>query len=107
MSRFVPRPDASGWTTINWDDEVQLSAAERGHGYGDTDIIVGEFRRADPYDNNHITIETVRYVESHGCGGYEDSSSNPIGRDVELRRWRYAADAEIEAYETATTEEAI
>lgn len=83
-------------TLINNDDEVTLSARERGHTYAATDVILGSFRVGDLPPIEYV----VRYVEEHGGGGYVDETGYVLQSDVELVAWRYATKEEVERFET-------
>jgi hypothetical protein len=87
------------WKSIDRDDELPLTAAQRGHLYGETDIIVGEFL-ADPDDSSTAFQRTVQFLRSCGGGsGYYDSTGDAVDARAELVRWRYANDVELDAYD--------
>lgn len=81
---------------INRDDEINLSAYERGHRYGPTDIIVGVFE-LDGERSKH----TVRFDGSPGGGcAYYEANGYPLEPMSELVLWRYATEEEIEVFES-------
>jgi hypothetical protein len=85
---------------INLDDEIEMSARRRGHTYGDGDVIVGYFEayRAQYGGYDDDCTATVRY--GHETGYVRDDGMN-LDADWILVEWRYATDAEIDAFEDA------
>jgi hypothetical protein len=75
---------------INWDDELRLSARERGHTYGEGDVIRGVF------EDDEVRVALIVSVERHhGSLGYYTADGMPVRGTIIA--WEYVNPEELEA----------
>lgn len=75
---------------IDNDDELNLMPSQRGHTYGEGDMLVGKFTR-----NEREFHAVCSFQRHHGCSAFYDRRDNPV--DGTMLAWRYATDADIAA----------